>query len=203
MRPLALIAAFLLGAATLPAQQSPLAVRAAAAGEGYRPVVTVEGLLADRTVAHALASSLPVRVHLRVELWERRTLDRQVTAHERTLALTRDPLDGHYLLDDGRTRQRYPTIAQAERGMQTLMGLPATRPAAGRAHYYLAMLEVETLSLSDLEELRLWLRGEGRPALEGRTPVGRAVTRGARRLFVRVLGLPTRRFEARSSPFVP
>jgi len=200
---LALAATLFLAAANLGAQEPPLAVRVASAGEGYRPIVTVEGLLADRTIAQALASSLPVRVHLRVELWERRTLDRQVLAHERMLALARDPLDGHYLLDDGRTRRRYPTIAQAELGIQSLIGLPASRPEPGRVHYYLAMLELETLSLSDLEELRLWLRGEGRPALEGRTPVGRAVTRGARRLFVRVLGLPTRRFEARSPPFVP
>jgi hypothetical protein len=76
------------------------------------------------------------------------------------------------------------------------------QPRRSGRFYYLATLEVETLSLSDLEELRRWIRGEVQPAVEGRAPAGRAVERGLRRVFVRLLGLPTRRFETRSEIFV-
>jgi hypothetical protein len=58
---------------------------------------------------------------------------------------------------------------------------------------------VETLSLDELDELRRWLRGEARPAEAGRPP--RGVERGVRRIFVRLLGLPSRRYEARTAIF--
>ncbi|HEU0051954.1 MAG TPA: hypothetical protein VFQ39_02210, partial [Longimicrobium sp.] len=78
---------------------------------------------------------------------------------------------------------------------------PDMRPERAGRYYYLARLEVETLSLSDLEELRRWLRGEARPAVAGEKPVGRAVERGLKRFFVRLLGLPARRYEARTHVF--
>ena len=71
----------------------------------------------------------------------------------------------------------------------------------GGRFYYLVTLNVETLSASDLEELRHWLRGQARPAVAGKQPVGRAVETGVRRFFVRLLGLPTRRYEARTPIF--
>jgi hypothetical protein len=62
-------------------------------------------------------------------------------------------------------------------------------------------VEIETLSLSDLEELRRWLQGDLAPSMAGGEPVGSAVGRGVRRIFVRALGLPTQRIEARSAAF--
>jgi hypothetical protein len=75
--------------------------------------------------------------------------------------------------------------------------------ARSRSYYYLATLEIETLSLSDLQELQHWLRGEAQPAIQGRRPVGRAVGRGVQRALVRMVGLPSRRYEARSPTFTP
>jgi hypothetical protein len=62
-------------------------------------------------------------------------------------------------------------------------------------------MEVETLSLSDLEELRHWLQGDLGPAMDRNNELGSALGRGLRRILVRALGLPMQRFEARTQVF--
>jgi len=78
---------------------------------------------------------------------------------------------------------------------------PPIRPPGPGRYYYIAVMNVETLSMSDLEELRRWLRGEARPAVTGGKPVGQAVETGLRRFFVRLLGIPTRRYDVRTDVF--
>ena len=78
---------------------------------------------------------------------------------------------------------------------------PALRPARQGRYYYTALLELETLTLSDLAELERWLKGELQPAVSGDGSVPSAVGQGVKRLLVRVLRLPARRFEARSGWF--
>jgi hypothetical protein len=67
--------------------------------------------------------------------------------------------------------------------------------------YYNAELEVEMMSVNDLDELERWLRGELRPAARGERNPGTAVTRGVRSLVVRLLGSENRRYQARSGTF--
>jgi hypothetical protein len=62
-------------------------------------------------------------------------------------------------------------------------------------------MEIETLSLSDLEELERWLQGELQPAVSGKRSVPGAVGQGAKRIMIRMLGLPTRRLEAKTEKF--
>jgi hypothetical protein len=80
-------------------------------------------------------------------------------------------------------------------------GLLSSGPTRAGRYYYLAHLEIETLSLSDLEELERWLQGELGPAVGGGRSLTGAVGEGAKRLLIRLLGLPTRRVEARSDRF--
>ena len=57
------------------------------------------------------------------------------------------------------------------------------------------------LSLSDLDEVERWLRGELRPAVQWkRNPAG-VIGRGLRTLFVRMLGAERRHYEVRSKAF--
>jgi hypothetical protein len=60
---------------------------------------------------------------------------------------------------------------------------------------------VETLSMSDLDELERWLHGELGPAVAGQRSVPGAVGQGAKRLMLRWLDLPHRRVDARSERF--
>jgi hypothetical protein len=202
--PLALLlmaAALVAGPAPATAQQRrPLTVEVGGAAEQWRPVVRLRGVLREEALGEALESGLPLRFHFRVELWRKGTIDELVEARELSRAVLRAPLEEGYTLEDGRTQRPFATLAQTEAALEEAFQ-PPVRPDRGGRYYYLAVLNVETLSLSDLEELRRWLRGEARPAVEGQRPVGRAVESGLRRFFVRLLGLPARRYEVRSRSF--
>ena len=182
--------------------QRPLSVGVAGAEAGWRPVLRMQGVLADPPLREALDSNLPLRFSFRVELWRKGTFDRLESAQEAGVALVRDPLGEGYVVENGRTERRVRTLAQAEAAIPAAW-TSTLRPRGEGRYYYLVTLDVETLSLSDLEELRRWLRGEARPAVEGRAPVSRAVSRGVRRAVVRLLGLPTRHYEVRTPFFSP
>jgi hypothetical protein len=92
------------------------------------------------------------------------------------------------------------SLAEATAVLQRRFELPIRPQRSGR-FYYLAVVEMETLSLSDLEELQHWLKGDLAPAVSGDEDVENAMARGVRRLFVRALGLPTRRIRLRTETF--
>lgn len=197
---LALALLGLLLAVPAEAQRRPLTVRVGGPSAQWRPVVRLDGLLRDRALVDALDSGLPLRFRFRAELWRKDVFDRLVAVHEESRALLKSPLEVGYVLEDGRTERPVARLADAEAALQAAF-TPVIHPTTAGRYYYIVRLHVETLSLSDLEELRRWLRGEAQPAVEGRQPVGRAVERGLRRVFVRLLGLPTRRYEERSGSF--
>ena len=200
LRPLVLAAILLLPSPA--AAQEVFSLRVAGAAEGWRPLVGMDGLLGDAALRRALESGLPLRMRLRVELWEKRLFDRLAGEQEVALAIVQDPIDRVYLVDLGRAERRVRSLVEAERAVEAAFRL-ALRPSHQGRYYYLGTLEVETLSLSDLDELRRWLRGEAGPAFKGEAPPERALARGMSRVLVRVLGLPTRRYEARSGTFAP
>jgi hypothetical protein len=182
-----------------PAQSQPLAVGVRAGS----PEVVIGPVLEEATLEDALRSGLPLRLRLRVELWRDRIFDELVEQVDLTQLVAFEPLDGHFLV--GRIGDelpvRYPSYPAARAVVETVYR-PPLRPRGSGRYYYLASLQIETLSLSDLEELGQWLRGEMAPAARGRRSVGTAMGSGLRRLLIRVLDLPARRYQARSEHFV-
>jgi hypothetical protein len=200
LAPLAL-AALLLASGAAAQQPRPVSVAHAGPAGGWRAVVSIEGVLADPVLLDALEGGLPLRFHFRAELWRKaEPFDQLEGAHEAHRALLRSGLGEGYVLEDGRLRRNVAGLDAAEAALRAAFA-PPLRPQAPGRYYYLVTLNVQTLSSSDLEELRHWLRGEAAPAVAGRLPPGRAVERGVRRLFVRLLGLPARRYEARTGIF--
>jgi hypothetical protein len=195
-----LFALALLHAAPARAQsRRPLTVTVGGPSVRWRPEVRLNGILRDRALRDALQNGLPLRFHCRVELWlKAEPFDQLVGVQEMSRALLRAPLGEGYTLEDGRVQRRYSTLGAAERALRGTMA-PTLHPATGGRHYYLVRLNVETLSLDEVDDLRRWLRGEARPAEADRQPHG--VERGVRRIFVRLLGLPSRRYEARTVIF--
>jgi hypothetical protein len=193
----------LLGTASPAASQEAagLSLTVGTPAQLWRPTVHMRGVLGDPALSDALERGFPLRLLFRVELWERRGFDRLAGASELAVALTLDPLDNRYVLRTSERERRFERLAEVEPALRPNLSFPL-RPDAGGRYYYIAWLTIETLSLSDLDELRNWLRGEAAPAVEGRSTPGRALTRGVRRLFVRMVGLPTRRYEVRSPSFV-
>ncbi len=188
--------------AVRPAQQPPLAV-APMSKEAFRPLVHAGPILDDAALADAVRSGIPLRLRYRVELWRDRWIDQRVAGRDWAAVILYDPLEDRYLVRvQGRSPEarRYATYAEA-----TVAATGAFTPAfpvpSGRGLYYTASLRVETLSLSDLDELRNWLKGDLGPAVGSGGSLPKALEDGAKRALIRVLGLPARVYDARSQVF--
>ena len=79
--------------------------------------------------------------------------------------------------------------------------LPRIRPTESGRYYYTVALQIETLSVSDLDELERWVQGELQPAVSGQRSVPGAIGQGAKRLMLRLVDLPARRYDARTERF--
>lgn len=159
-------------------------------------------VLDDGGIRRAIHSGLPVRIRVRVELWSDGFFDGQEGEAQWRATVVQDPLDRSYRVEtsSGDGPRTVPSLQGAAYLLGRAFEVPL-RPDRDGSYYYLAFLEVETLSLSDLEELQRWLRGDLAPAVSGEEEVETALGRGMRRLVVRVLGLPTRRYRVRSPTF--
>jgi hypothetical protein len=171
------------------------------------PLVGGDGLLADRQLRDLLRNGFPARLHYRVELWSvggfANDLERKT---EWDVVVRYDPLDRSYrvarlLGDQVLLLGSFADLAGAETAVELPFRAPITATRRGQRYYYNAALDVEILSLSDLDEVERWLRGELTPAVRGRRNPGTALTRGLRTLFVRLLGGERRHFELRSATF--
>lgn len=184
-------------------------------GEGRERPVTLEveaetgilsvrlgSILDDGGLRRALHSGLPLRVRLHVELWKDRFFDSQRGGADWRATVVYDPLARNYRVETSsdRTVQAVATLADVGAILSSSFAVPL-RPGESGRFYYLGVLEVETLSLSDLEELQRWLRGDLAPAVAGEEEVENAMERGVRRLVVRALGLPARRYRVRTETF--
>jgi hypothetical protein len=186
---------------TAPAVAQSLTIAADPAA-GHRGVLRVRDILADDELADAVRSGLPLRVRFKVELWRDAMFDDLIATEQWTTVLTYDALSKQYIVrtrNDPRARV-FADFNAARNVIESAYAV-ALRPARSGRFYYTGSADIETLSLSDLEELERWLKGELQPAVSGDRSIPGALGQGARRLFIRVLSLPERRLEARSERF--
>ncbi len=204
-RPTPIAPAVWIGPAARPEQaaQVPALSIQADAGAGYRPLLALGDVLAGGALRDVVRSGIPLRLRVTVELWhDRRFFDELNASQAWSIVLFFEPLEGTFALREPGPAplRRFPTYEAAADYVERAYPL-ALKPSHPGAYYYTARVDIETLSLSDLQELEHWLRGELRPAVGGESSVSSAIADGFRRLFVRVLGMPSRRFEARSPRF--
>jgi hypothetical protein len=173
---------------------------------GVLPESRVTGLLQDERWTSALLSGLPLRLHYRLELWRSRGswFDASIRSLEWDVVVQREPLLDQYAVTTvllGRTRQqRYPDLTS----LGTALGVAyriSVRPDGKGDYYYAATLQVSTLSDADLDEMDRVLRGDPESGDGGSGDLGDAVGRAARRLVLRVAGLPLMRVEGKSATF--
>ena len=160
-------------------------------------------LFADEALSQALHSGLPVRIQVDAGLWKDGLFDRERGRGEWRASVLFDPLEQRYRVATGGEPGQEIAVDSLEAvagALQAGFHLPL-RPREAGKYYYLGQVEVETLSLSDLEELQRWLRGDLAVAVRGEEAVGTAVGRGVHRLMVRMLGIPTRRYKVRTETF--
>lgn len=173
------------------------------------PVVRGIDIITDRRLSDLLRSGFPARLHFRVELWSTSGwFDDLRARREWDVIVQYDPLDKRFRVarvsgELVTVLGSFETLAEAEAAVSRPYRVPLTVPPQNERFYYNASLEVETLSLSDLDEVERWLRGELRPAVRGERNPGTALTRGVRTLVVRLLGGATQRYQVRTGTFRP
>jgi hypothetical protein len=171
------------------------------------PVVASSGLLADASMRDLLSNGFPARLHYRLERWvSGRWFDDIKAASEWDVVLKYDVLGKKY--DVVRVVDKkvevlgsFAAIDAAESAAEAAYRPAIALPKKGQRGYYNLLLDVETLSLSDLDEVERWLRGELKPAVSGKKNPGTAIGRGVRTLVVRLLGGEKRHYEVRSGTF--
>ncbi len=210
-RPL-LLAAVLIGSAASSARgqgRPTLSISAPAAEQVMHtgPVVVAANMLTGRKLQELLASGFPARLHFTVELWSVggwvNDLERRVEwdvvvrwlAVEKTYEVTQLVGDRPFSLG------KFTQLGDAAAAVARPTRAPIVSLASIKRAYYQATLSVETLSLSDLDEVERWLRGELQPAVRGRRNPGTVLGRGLKTLASRLLGGERREYAARTEVF--
>jgi hypothetical protein len=165
------------------------------------PKILIGDLFDDQSIMGALHSGLPLRIRIVVELWKDGFIDSQKGRGEWRASVVYDPLEQRYRVAIGPSPEiPIDSIEGVAPALQAGFSMPLKPDAKGR-YYYIAQVAVETLSMTDLEELRRWLHGDLASAVAGNEKVETAVGRGIRRALVRMLGLPTKKFRVKSHTF--
>jgi len=208
-----LLALCVLPVSSLFAQRQPrleftLPAPAAMAKEG--PAVRALDVVSDAETRSLLESGFPARLHFRIELWSGgRVFDAMRSSTEWDLFIYYDGLgkkyrvvrvegDGESVTSAGQFGSYEEMIKEVERPLR----VPLRAAKQKSRQYYIGVLDVESMSLTDLDEVERWLRGELQPAVRGDGNPGTALGRGIRRVFVRLLGAERRNLQARSRTFV-
>jgi hypothetical protein len=173
------------------------------------PSVRSSALLSDAPMRQLLINGFPARLHYRMERWATGGwFDDIKAAAEWDVVVKYDALGKRYHVFRAVGNRAielgsYATVAEAEEMVSAPFRAPISLPRRGQRSYYNLVLDIEILSLTEIDEVERWLRGELKPAVRGKKNPGTAVSRGMRTLIVRLLGGEKRRYEARSGAFRP
>lgn len=177
---------------------------AAASAPTIGATVSTDALLGDSKTRELLHNGFPARIHYRLELWriggwsnERRGI------MEWDVLVAFDPAGEVFNAvrrgDEGRLLENYggfPTVAAAEAQIGHPLRVDLHPDGSGRFYYNL-VLDVQTLTVSDLDALQQWLRG---PEAPSKNPL-KAIRNGIGTLVSRLLGGDKRHYERRSDVF--
>jgi hypothetical protein len=171
--------------------------------------VRASGMLRDPELLELLRNGFPAAMRFRLELWRvGGFFDEIEAAVQWNTLVSFQPYSQQYLAvrRQGSALEEdfggFPTIEAVEARVLERPFDVALRPRrTGAEYYYNVILDVESLSVSDLDELQRWLRGEAKPAVRGKRSPLSALRQGFGTLISRVLGSETRHFESRSGKF--
>jgi hypothetical protein len=176
-------------------------------GRAAGPQVVFADVLNDEQTRELVRAGFPAQLRFRLELWR---VGRWVNELERSvewdMVVGYDPGAQSY-----RVRRRFgnqledlgafSTLSSAQAASERPLRVPLAPRRTGRRYYYNLILDVEALSVSDLDQLERWLRGELQPAVRGDNNPLTALGSGARTLVTRILGGERRHYEKRSGTF--
>jgi hypothetical protein len=172
------------------------------------PATTISGVLTEGHRRELLTSGWPTAIHGRVELWKKGFLgffDREAS-FEWDVIVDYSPATKLYYLRrivDNQTELlgEVSTVEAAEQLLRRPFNVALLPRSRGGRYFYVLNVDISTLSLSDLEAWQRWVRGEARPAVQGKKNPATALQRGLGSLLSRVLGGDTQSYERRSDTF--
>jgi hypothetical protein len=188
------------------AAQGSAAVRleAVLAATTRDPIVFTRNLLEDTPWLSTLRQGLPVRLQYRLETWRSREawLDDVVRQLEWTIVVRHEPLLDQFTVTRLGPGPRFVETRRlgTAGALAAQLGLGYRFPIAPKEpgrYYYAVTLSVVTLSESDLDKFERALRGE----LDAGNSGGGSLAERARRLVLRLAGLPTLNLTAQSEQF--
>ena len=164
-------------------------------------------LLSDSRTRELMLNGFPAQLRFRLELWRVGNVFDELESETQWDVLVRyEAYSKQYQLVRRGSRETeavdgFATVASVEEALAQPFPVALRPKQSGTRYYYNVVLDVETLSVSDLDELDRWLRGELQPAVRGKRAPLSALRRGIGTLLSRVLGGEKRHFEARSGTF--
>lgn len=164
-------------------------------------------LLNDANTRALLQNGFPAAMRFRLELWRAGGMFDDLESTVTWEVLVRyDPYSKLYSVYRRGMRAAedigsMSTLELAETEISRPFPVQLRPGRSGMRYYYNVSVDVETLSVSDLDELNRWLRGELQPAVRGKRAPLSALRRGFGTLLSRVLGGDSRHYEARSGTF--
>ena len=207
---LTVAAAFPLGRA---AAQAPARIEVdlapAVAGVRGAPMVRSLHIFSDRNIREMLHSGFPARLHYRLELWGaagffddlKRQTEWDVIVRYNPLKrrYTATRIEGDHITALGSFDGLDPIEAVLSQPTQPTFPVPDGHDK----YYYNLVLDVQMLSVSDLDEVERWLKGDLGPAVHGEKSPGTALGQGAKTLITKLLGGQDKHYVARSKVFRP
>ena len=189
-------------ASPLAAQRRPaLDVTASAAGAAGA-VVNATNLFAEQDIRDLVRSGFPASLRFRLELWRAGGLFDDLEGRlDWDLIVQYDPTAQRYRVvrrqaDQHEDLGSFSTLSTAQTVLERPSRATLSPERGGVRYYYAVALDIEALSVSDLDQLERWLRG----AKSG--TAASAVGNGVRTLMLRMLGGEKRHYTARSGVFV-
>ena len=163
--------------------------------------VTAIGLFSDPDMRDLVRSGFPASLKFRLELWRAGGLFNDLEGRDEwELIVQYDPSAQRYRVvrrQGGRLEDlgSFATLATAQGMLERPLRVTLLPQRVGARYYYAFALDIEALSVSDMDQLERWLRG-----VRGGTAAG-ALGSGVRTLMLRMLGGEKRHYEKRSSSF--
>jgi hypothetical protein len=165
------------------------------------PTVTTTNLFGDPDMRDLVRSGFPASLRFRLELWRVGGLFNDLEKQQDwELIIQYDPSAQRYRVvrrQGGRVEDlgSFATLSTAQAMLERPLRIPLMPERDGTRYYYNLALDVEALSVSDMDQLERWLRG-----VRGGTAAS-ALGNGVRTLMLRMLGGEKRHYERRSTTF--
>ena len=166
------------------------------------PAIAVANVLSDPKTRELVQGGYATRLHFRVELWRKSGwFADPAGVEEWNVVVSYDPAAQSYQVVRQRDKERvhFGGLASLD-SAEALVDEPiksGLRPDRSGRYFYDAAIDIEAISVNDLDAALGWLRGP----VKDKENIGAALLKGIELVLSRVVGGGLRHFEGRSGVF--